>query len=345
MTKNLSQLLAIICVGVMTVQCLKGAERTTQRVSFVSSDAKTKKLLPSKVTNEILARGFGIAEGPVWDSKNRQFLFSDIQANSVYAWSEDAGLTFFLARSGHTGFAPIYKDSLLLGANGLAIYKNNLLLCQHGDRRLASMPLDVPLPKNFQTLAGGYEGKRLNSPNDIVVSKAGRVYFTDPPYGFADLPNSDPVAKKMVFDRTAQELSFCGIYMFDLNSTRLELISDVMEFPNGVGLSPDEKYLYVNSSDMTKPEIMRFDLKSGEGELFFNGPFSPDETGWFDGMDVHPSGAIFTAGPGGVVVVSEDGKHLATIPLEAPATNVCFDKSYKTLFYTGFGFVGRILLQ
>jgi sugar lactone lactonase YvrE len=112
MSKNLSRLLAIICVGVTTIQCLKGAERTTQRVSFVSADAKTKKLLPSKVTNEILARGFGIAEGPVWDSKNRQFLFSDIQANSVYAWSEDAGLTFFLARSGHTGFAPIYKDSL-----------------------------------------------------------------------------------------------------------------------------------------------------------------------------------------------------------------------------------------
>jgi gluconolactonase len=112
-----------------------------------------------------------------------------------------------------------------------------------------------------------------------------------------------------------------------------------------VGLSPDEKYLYVNSSDMTKPEMMRFDLSSGEGELFFNGPFDSDEIGWFDGMDVHPTGAIFTAGPGGVVVVSPEGKHLATIGLDAPATNLCFDETYESLFYTGFGFVGRIQLR
>ena len=140
-------------------------------------------------------------------------------------------------------------------------------------------------------------------------------------------------------------MDFCGIYKFDLKANKLELISDSMEFPNGVGLSPDEKYLYVNSSDMTKPEMMRFDLSSGEGELFFNGPFDSEEIGWFDGMDVHPTGAIFTAGPGGVVVVSPEGKHLATIGLEAPATNLCFDDTYKSLFYTGFGFVGRILLQ
>ena len=343
--KRFKHLVAFACIGLAIIQCLTGAERRTQRVKFISTDSKTRELLPSTVTNEILARGFGVAEGPVWDSKNNRFLFSDIQANSVYSWSEDLGLTFFLARSGHTGFAPIYQDSLLLGANGLAIYNDSLLLCQHGDRRLASMPLDAPLPKNFKTIAARYDGKRMNSPNDIVVSKGGHVYFTDPPYGFADLANSDPVAKKMVFDRSAQEVDFCGIYKFDLKTNKLELISDSMEFPNGVGLSPDEKYLYVNSSDMTKPEMMRFDLSSGEGELFFNGPFDSDQIGWFDGMDVHPTGAIFTAGPGGVVVVSPEGKHLATIGLDAPATNLCFDETYESLFYTGFGFVGRIQLR
>ena len=119
--KSFKRLIAFACIGLTTIQCLTGAERTTQRVRFISTDSKTKELLPSTVTNEILARGFGVAEGPVWDSKNSRFLFSDIQANSVYSWSEDLGLTFFLARSGHTGFAPIYQDSLLLGANGLAI--------------------------------------------------------------------------------------------------------------------------------------------------------------------------------------------------------------------------------
>ena len=341
--KKISIFIYLALAPILLADRLLGAEQIIQKVRFVSSDSKTKKLLPKTVITEILGRGFGVAEGPVWDEKNNQLLFSDIQANSVYSWSEEAGLTFFLARSGYTGFAPIYPDSLLLGSNGLAVHDGHLLLCQHGDRRLVSMPVSAPLPKNYKTLVARFKGKRLNSPNDIVVSKNGQVYFTDPPYGFADLPNSDPVAKKMVFDRSAQELSFCGIYKYDLNTSKLELISDSMEFPNGVGLSLDEKYLYVNSSNMSKPEMMRFDLTNGKGELFFNGPFAPDETGWFDGMDVHPSGAIFTTGPGGIVIVSEDGEHLATIPLDAPATNVCFDESKKTLYYTGFGFMGRIL--
>lgn len=301
--------------------------------------------LPDVVVLATLRDGLGLGEGPVWDSAGERLFFSDIMANSVYSWSESDGFSFFLPKSGETGFSPSYPDGLLLGANGLAISNGEMILCQHGDRRLVSVPLDAPLPENYTTLTSDYAGSRYNSPNDLAISKDGLIYFTDPPYGFTDLPRSDPAAKRIVFDFQVREKDFNGVYVLDPIAKSVKLISSSIDFPNGIALADDESFLYVNSSNMAEPKMMRINLATGSEELFFDGPFPDDAVGWFDGMKMHSSGNIFTTGPGGILVISPEGKLLATIPLPGPATNLCFDGPEENIYVTSFESVVRISLD
>ncbi len=286
-------------------------------------DAKFDELIPKGAVVEVLAGGFMWAEGPVWVKDGGHLLFSDIPNNVVRKWSEKDGLKDFLKPSGYTGSAKF--DGKEPGANGLAIDKSgSLILCQHGDRRIARLEKDG----KFTTLADKYQGKRLNSPNDLVFHPNGDLYFTDPPYG---LPKQmqDP----------GKELDFQGVYRLKPNG-ELTLLTKEMTRPNGIGFSPDAKTLYVANSDPELAIWKAFPVKEdgtlGEGKVFF------DTTAWVkekkpglpDGLKVDVKGNIFATGPGGVIVFDSTGKHLGTIATGVPTANCGFGGDGSTLYIT-----------
>ena len=301
-------------------------------------------ILDESVELEVLAEGFEIAEGPVWVSSMKTLLFSDVKGNTIHQWSEEKGPAVFLAPGGHTGTVPFFEGGVL-GSNGLALDPaGDLIICQHGDRRLAKLSFDNISQEGVSTLVATYEGKRFNSPNDLTVLPRGDIYFTDPPYGHCDIANSVP-GEAMIFVDEKREIPFCGIYRYEAATGTVSLVSDEMELPNGIVLSPDEKWIYVGSSDMQDPKVWRFSAEDGSGGVFFEGPYGDGDAGWFDGMKMHKSGNIFATGPGGVLVISPEGKKLATIRLPDPVTNCCFDESEEYLFVTSFAYVARFKLK
>ena len=294
---------------------------------------------------EVLAEGFEIAEGPVWIASRKMLLFSDVKGNKIHFWSPEKGEGVFLSPGGHTGSVPFFEGGVL-GSNGLAVdSRGELIICQHGDRRLARLSLDKVSQEGLSTLVDNFEGKRFNSPNDLTVAVNGDIYFTDPPYGFCDIANSDPSKAEMIFVNDLQETPFCGIYRYEAATGKVSLISDEMALPNGIVLSPDQKWIYVGSSDMKDPTMWRFSAENGSGEVFFDGPFGESDAGWFDGIKMHRSGNIFATGPGGVLVISPEGKKLATIRLPDPVTNCCFDENQEYLYVTSFAYVARFKLK
>jgi gluconolactonase len=267
-------------------------------------DPKLDMLVPKDARIEVLAGGFKWTEGPVWDRKAGALLFTDIPNNRVMKWSPKDGLTEFLKPSGYTGKEPFtgYEP----GANGLAFDKDgNLILCQHGDRRVARLAKDG---KSFETLVDRYMGKRLNSPNDLVFARSGDLYFTDPPYGLPK-QTEDP----------ARELDFQGVYRL---TPKGELILQTKEMtrPNGIGLSPDEKTLYVANSDPDKAVWMAFPL-GADGNISGPGKVIHDATaevqakkpGLPDGLKVDQKGNVFATGPDGVFVFAPDHTYLGKI--------------------------------
>src|SRR5258708_15122440 len=157
------------------------------------------KLLPAEAKIEVLASGMAWSEGPVWVKDGKYLLFSDIPNNSVMKWSEKDGLSLFLKPSGYTGIAPYSREP---GSNALILdAEGRLISCEHGDRRVSVLTKSGGKP----TLVDNYQGKRLNSPNDLVYKSNGDLYFTDPPYG---LPSQEHVSR---------ELDFCGVYRLAQN--------------------------------------------------------------------------------------------------------------------------------
>ena len=286
---------------------------------------------------EVLGDSFIVAEGPLWDSDNNQLIFSDVRQNKIFVWNENNGINEYILPSGSTGYAPSFKEGGI-GSNGLAFDGNgNITLCQHGDRRIASISNSKTIKPKFNTIIDNYEGKRFNSPNDLSISKDGDIYFTDPPYGFFYNQKS--------FDNKFRELDFNGVYKFSKDGL-LFLISKEMSLPNGIALSLDEKHVYVNNCGSEDPKIMKFDTKTFEGNIFFDGTeLSKKYDGCFDGLKIHSSGNIFTTGPNGILIISPDGVLLATINYGKPITNCNFDENEEYLYVTGFDDVSRIKLK
>jgi gluconolactonase len=294
-------------------------------------DPRFDKLIPRDAVLEKLAQGFEWSEGPVWVRKGGYLLFSDIPNNSVMKWKEGEGISLFLKPSGYTGEA---KRGGEPGSNGLLLdAQGRLVLCQHGDRRMARLEKDG----RFTALADRYQGKRLNSPNDAVFKSNGDLYFTDPPYGLAKGPD-DP----------ARELNFCGVYRLSADG-KLMLLTGRLTRPNGIGFSPDEKVLYVSQSDPQQAVWMAFALKDdgtlGPGRVFYDATpvvKAGKLKGLPDGLKVDHRGNLFAAGPGGVNVFSPDGTLLGRInPGEATA-NCCFGDDGATLYLTADMYLCRI---
>jgi gluconolactonase len=285
---------------------------------------KLDELIPRTARVEVLEVGFEWSEGPVWDKKAGCLYFSDIPNNRAMKWSPKDGLSQYLKPSGYTGTAPFTGREP--GSNGLTLDSTNtLILCQHGDRRVARLAADG---KSFITLVDKYEGKRLNSPNDLVYNKAGDLYFTDPPYG---LP------KQM--DDPAKELPFQGVYRLSPKG-ELTLLTKEMSRPNGIAFSPDEKTLYVANSDPDKAVWMAFPVKAdgtlGAGRVFFDSTEAAKakKPGLPDGMKVDQKGNLFATGPGGVYIFAPDGTHLGTLATGVPTANCGWGDDGSTLYIT-----------
>ena len=283
---------------------------------------------------EILAQGFSWSEGPLWAEALQALLFSDVPANKIYRWSEQDSLGVYLESSGHSG--PENKDSGR-GSNGLSLDSGNqLVLCQHGDRRIARMNADLDDPRaEFTTLAGSYEGKPFNSPNDLTIDQAGNVYFTDPPYG---LPGNE-----------TGEMGFNGVFRVSPDGM-VSLLLDSLSMPNGIALSPDEKTLYINQSDPENPVLYSYSIAPDgtlkEGKVLFDfQALAENAEGMPDGLKVHTSGNIFATGPGGVHILSPEGRRLGLIHTGKATSNCAFGPEQKDLYLTTSDLLIRVRLK
>ncbi len=287
---------------------------------------------------EILADGFEWAEGPVWVEQGDYLLFSDIPQNSVFQWSEEDSIVLYLKPAGSDDGQEAGKEP---GSNGLMLDENrNLILCQHGARQVARMNAPLNNPKsNYLPLVTHYEGKRLNSPNDLVFHSSGALYFTDPPYG---LPGGA--------DSPEKELDFQGVYRFSTEDSVLTLLTDTLTRPNGIAFSPDERTLYVANSDPEQARWLAYDVQ-GDGAIA-NGRVLHDATadvatkkGLPDGMVVHSSGHLFATGPGGVWIFRPDGTHLGTLKTGEATANCTFNDDESVLYITADRYLARLRLM
>jgi gluconolactonase len=286
-------------------------------------------LLAPDAQMEKLAEGFTWSEGPVWIRKSGHLLFSDVPANRIHRWSEKDGVSVFLEPSGYTGQALHFREP---GSNGLATDRaGNLLLCQHGDRRISRLKPDG----RFEPLAEYFDQRRFNSPNDLCVASNGDLYFTDPSYGLEGL-NDSPL----------KELLVNGVYLRRRTGEIVLLISR-LAFPNGIALSPDQKTLYVNQSDPKAPVIQSFPVKPdgtvGEGRVFFDATsLMPGRKGLPDGLKVDAAGNLWSSGPGGILVIAPSGTLLGILNTGEPTANCGWGDDGRTLYITANSYLLRI---
>jgi gluconolactonase len=261
-----------------------------------------------------------VPPGPTWHRKNSALLFSDIPNNAVMQWREGAGISQFLKPSGYSGSAPFAGREP--GSNGLTFdAQGRLVLCEHGDRRIARLEADG----RKTTLVDRYQGKRLNSPNDAVYRSNGDLYFTDPPFG---LPQS--------FSDPQRELDFQGVYRLSATGELSALLKDV-KAPNGIAFSPDEKIAYVSNADKDRAVWMAYPVK--EDGTFAAGRVLFDATAWAkskpgapDGMKIDQHGNLFAAGPGGIHVIAPDGTHLGSFETGVATGNCAWGDDGSSLY-------------
>lgn len=285
---------------------------------------------------EIVADGFQFTEGPFWYEKGKFLLVSDIPANTIYKWTEGKGKEIYVKPAGYTDST---RRGGFMGPNGMALSADGkLLVCQHGDRRVAMMdaPLNAPKP-NFITVADKYDGKRINSPNDLFLSKSGDLYFTDPSYGFEKGPR-DP----------KKEMPFQGVYKVD-KSGKISLLLDSIESPNGIGIMPDGKTLLVSNSDFRKKKWYAYDLDAkgalSNGRVFYDVSNEKGQGGC-DGFKIDKNGNIFAAGPGGLWIFTKAGKLIGKINVNGvSATNCALTPDGKTLYITATQYLLRVKMQ
>jgi len=304
-------------------------------------DDKLDDLLDKDATVEKLGDGFAWTEGPVWvkgkDKKDGYLLFSDIPNNAIMKWQEGKKIEVFLEPSGYVGKRDDFKEP---GSNGLLIDSEGYLIAmEHGDRRVSRLEIGKK-PQDKKTLADKYDGKKLNSPNDGVFAKNGDLYFTDPPYGRMLKKDKDWAFPDC-------ELDFHGVYRLSKKDNKLTLMTKELKYPNGIALSPDEKTLYVGHSDPKNAVWMAYPIEKdgslGKGKVFFDSSkWVGKKKGLPDGMKVDVKGNLWATGPGGVLVLTPEGKHLGTILTGVNTGNLCFGEDGSTLFIMCDKAIGRI---
>jgi gluconolactonase len=293
-------------------------------------DASLEEILPAYTIIEKLAQGFEWAEGPVWVPELNSVLFSDVPKNVVHRWHEVTGVSPFVKPSGYTG--PDARGGEP-GSNGLTLDpQGRLVLCQHGDRRLARVKADG----RFTTLTAHYKFLRFNSPNDLAYHSSGSLYFTDPPYGL-EKGNTDP----------KKELMFNGVFRMSTEG-EVTLLTSELTFPNGIAFSPDETRLYVAVSDPENPVIMVYDVRGDgaidNGRVFFDAkPLAAQgRKGLPDGLKTDLRGNLFATGPGGVLVIAPSGKLLGILNTGEATANCGWGNDGSVLYITADMYLCRV---
>jgi gluconolactonase len=288
---------------------------------IVRFDPALDKLIASDAKIEVLSSGYQWSEGPVWVKNGGYLLFSDVPANTIYRWKEgDKSATPFLKPSGYTGMGRYSNEP---GSNGLIInQKGELVACEHGDRRVSAMPLEVG-------------GKRTLA--DVVQHASGAYYFTDPPYGLDKYEND-----------LSRETDIFGVYRIGTDGKVSVVISDLQR-PNGLAFSPDEKILYVAQSDPDRAIIMSYLVQSdgilAKGKVFFDATSMgkiEKLKGLPDGMKIDKKGNLFATGPGGILIISPEGKLLGRIDTNEPTANCAWGDDGRTLYITSNMYVCRV---
>lgn len=302
---------------------------------IVKKDAALDAILPANAKLEKLATGFLFTEGPLWiptsEASPGYLVFSDPNANKIYRWSQDGQVSVYKTKSGYTGFD--VGDYNQPGSNGLTLDREGrVTINEHGNRRVTRLE-----KTGFLTvLAERYDGKRLNSPNDLVYRSDGALFFTDPPFG---LPK--------FYEDPRKELPYSGV--FSLVNGKLQLVSTDLKGPNGIAFSPDEKYLYIGNWDPEKKIIMRYEVNAEgtatNGKVFFDMTSAPGEDA-LDGIKVDQQGHLYVSGPGGLWILSPDGKHLGTLKGPEHPHNLAWgDDDGKTLYLAAQTSIYRIRLN
>lgn len=281
--------------------------------SLVSRSPVFNGLFPERAKVEKVATGFQFTEGPVWWGEERALYFSDIPANRIFKLTPNGRLTIVRHPSGNS--------------NGLTRDREGrLIACEHGNRRVSRTEKEGTIT----VMADLFRGKKLNSPNDVVVKSDGCIYFTDPPYGIKPDQQEQPIQ---------------GVYRLSPDARDLSVVADNFEKPNGLAFSPDEKRLYIN--DSSRRHIRIFDV-AGDGSLLNDRIFHDmdvKEPGSPDGMKVDLSGRLYCAGPGGVWVFDAEGRHLGTVRTpEKPSNCAWGDEDWRSLYITARSSVYKIRL-
>ena len=293
-------------------------------------------VLDANASIEVLGTGYRWTEGPVWVKKGSYLLFSDVPANVAYRWQQGEAITPFLTPSGLVG--PIPAGIREAGSNGMTVdAKGRLIIADSGTRAIVAVDL---ASKRRTILADRYEGKRFNSCNDVVVGKGGALYFTDPPYGLAE-GDTSPL----------KELPFNGVFLRTADGT-IRVIDETLKRPNGIGLCPKKTTLYVSMSDEARPQILAYQLGAdgmprAAPTVFhdFSEPLARKLPGLPDGLKVDKAGRLFASGPGGIYVLSPEGKALGLIATGKAIANCAFGQDGKTLFLTSSDMLARVRLK
>ena len=324
----------IVCVWIVMVGLCTALVAQEEGVRTLGSierlDSGLDVLLDKAADIEVLAEGHDWSEGPVWVKDGGYVLFSDIPRNQIVKWKEGEGESVFMEPSGYTGAEPFTGREP--GTNGLMIdAAGRLVMCCHGDRAIKR------IEKNGEptVLAERCEGKRFNSPNDLIYHSNGDMYFTDPPYG---LPGG--------FEDPGRETDYCGVYRVAKDGT-VTLQSKDIPRPNGIALSPDEKILYVGQSNDSPANWMAFDVQAdgslANGRVFFDATSLVGKLkGVPDGMVVDVKGNLWATGPGGVLVISPKGKLLGRILTGEATANCTFGEDGSVLFITADMYLLRV---
>jgi gluconolactonase len=320
--RGVQQRRAMLAAGLLWGISVLNVFAAETHATLESLDARFHALIPAETKIEKIADDLLWSEGPIWDAKTKSLLFSDIPRNVVMKWNAEKGVSRFLENSGYTGAAPFTGREP--GSNGLTLDpQGRLTLCQHGDRRVSRREADGTMV----ALATTFEGRKFNSPNDLVFDSRGALYFTDPPYG---LPGT--------FTDPAKELPYQGVFRVATDG-KVTLLTKELEAPNGLAFSPDYRTLYVANSRASAPIWMAYDVRAdgtlGKGRVFADSSkYYKEGDGVPDGLKVDTRGNVFATGPGGVLVYTPDGTLLGRILTGVPTANVAFGEDGATLFIT-----------
>lgn len=328
-------LMVVAMLGASAVACTRADAPESEAAAapppapaITRLDAEFDALVPADAVVEKVADGFQFTEGPLWRPSENRLWFSDVVGNVLRAVTPTGDVEVLIEQAGGPSTAPAGP---YIGPNGLlAEPAGTVLMAQHFNRQIVRIGADL----QTTVVVDRFEGKRLNSPNDLTYGPGGALYFTDPPYG---LPGQD--------QDPAKELDFNGVYRFA--DGQLTAVVRDLGRPNGIAFSPDQRTMYVANTELTRKVIMAYDV-AADGSVS-NGRVFADATadttpGMPDGLKLDTNGNAYATMPGGVWVIAPDGRHLGTIRAPEVAANVGWGDDGRSLYITAETGVYRVQL-